>query len=61
MLFVDWRQDAPPSSRHRGFAALLVNDGISPSNATPEQFGARIRNELEVWRKVVQQTGIKLE
>ena len=41
--------------------ARFVNDGISPSNATPEQFGARIRNELEVWRKVVQQTGIKLE
>jgi tripartite-type tricarboxylate transporter receptor subunit TctC len=41
--------------------ARFVNDGISPSNATPEQFGARIRNELEIWRKVVQQTGIKLE
>ena len=41
--------------------ARFVNDGISPSNATPEQFGARIRNELEVWRKVVQQTGIKIE
>ena len=41
--------------------ARFVNDGISPSNATPEQFGARIRSELEVWRKVVQQTGIKIE
>jgi tripartite-type tricarboxylate transporter receptor subunit TctC len=41
--------------------ARFVNDGISPSNATPEQFGARIRNELELWRKVVQQTGIKIE
>ena len=41
--------------------ARFVNDGISPSNATPEQFGARIRNELEVWRKVVQQTGIKVD
>jgi tripartite-type tricarboxylate transporter receptor subunit TctC len=41
--------------------ARFVNDGISPSNATPEQFGARIRNELQIWRKVVQQTGIKIE
>lgn len=36
-------------------------DGISPARATPEQFAARIRNETQVWRKVVQQTGIKLE
>jgi tripartite-type tricarboxylate transporter receptor subunit TctC len=41
--------------------ARFVNDGISPSSATPEQFGARIRNETQVWRKVVEQTGIKLE
>ena len=41
--------------------ARFVNDGISPSGGTPEQFGARIRNELEVWRKVVAQTGIKLD
>jgi len=36
-------------------------DGISPSAATREQFASRIRRETEVWRKVVQQTGIKLE
>lgn len=41
--------------------ARFVNDGISPSAGTPEQFGARIRNETEVWRKVVKQTGIKLD
>lgn len=39
----------------------FVGDGISPSTATREQFAARIRSETEVWRKVVQQTGIKLE
>ena len=36
-------------------------DGISPARATPEQFGARIRNETDLWRKVVRDTGIKLE
>jgi tripartite-type tricarboxylate transporter receptor subunit TctC len=36
-------------------------DGISPARATPEQFAARIRHETGVWRKVVEQTGIKLE
>src|SRR6185436_9641049 len=41
--------------------ARFVNDGISPSAATPEQFGARIRNELQVWKKVVDQTGIKID
>lgn len=36
-------------------------DGISPSAATREQFGARIRTETDLWNKLVQKTGIKLE
>ena len=36
-------------------------DGISPSAAPREQFAARIRDETALWRKVVQQTGIKLD
>ena len=32
-----------------------------PSVATREQFASRIRSETEVWRKVIKQTGIKLE
>ncbi len=39
----------------------FVGDGISPSIATRDQFASRIHGETEVWRKVVQQTGIKLE
>ena len=39
----------------------FVGDGIAPSKASREQFAARIRNETAIWRKVVQDTGIKLE
>ena len=45
----------------KDMVARFVNDGISPSNATPAEFGVRIRNETQVWRKVVGETGIKLE
>jgi tripartite-type tricarboxylate transporter receptor subunit TctC len=45
----------------REMVERFVGDGISPSKATREQFAARIRSETEVWRKVVQETGIKLE
>ncbi len=45
----------------KDMVARFVNDGISPSNATPAEFGARIRNETQIWRKVVGETGIKLE
>jgi tripartite-type tricarboxylate transporter receptor subunit TctC len=45
----------------KDMVARFVNDGISPSKATPAEFGARIRNETQVWRKVVAETGIRLD
>ena len=45
----------------REMVERFVGDGIAPSKATREQFAARIRSETDVWRKVVQETGIKLE
>ncbi len=39
----------------------LQNDGLSPAGGTPEQFLARIKKEIEVWRKVVKDAGVKVE
>src|SRR5258706_10996295 len=39
----------------------LENDGSLPAGGTPEQFLARIKQEIEVWRKVVIDAGIKTE
>ena len=47
--------------RNKEMTDRFAGDGIVPSVATREQFAARIRNETAIWRKVVQDTGIKLE
>lgn len=39
----------------------LQNDGVSPAGGTPEQFLATIRKEIEVWRRVVNEAGVKAE
>jgi tripartite-type tricarboxylate transporter receptor subunit TctC len=39
----------------------LQADGSSPAGGTPEQLLARIRQEIEVWRKVVSDAGVKVE
>jgi tripartite-type tricarboxylate transporter receptor subunit TctC len=39
----------------------LQNDGLLPAGGTPEQFLARIEKEIEVWRKVVNDAGVKVE
>jgi tripartite-type tricarboxylate transporter receptor subunit TctC len=39
----------------------LAADGVTPAGGTPEQFQALIRNDIERWRKVVQQAGVKVE
>ena len=39
----------------------LAGDGVAAAGGTPEQFLALIRNDIEVWRKMVQKTGVKAE
>src|SRR3989442_8581238 len=39
----------------------LQNDGVSPAGGPPEQFLATIKNEIAVWRKIVNETGIRVE
>jgi tripartite-type tricarboxylate transporter receptor subunit TctC len=39
----------------------LQNDGVSPAGGAPEEFRAAIRREIELWRKVVSDAGVKAE
>jgi tripartite-type tricarboxylate transporter receptor subunit TctC len=39
----------------------LGADGVSAAGGTPEQFGAIIKRDIEVWRGVVQRAGVKAE
>jgi tripartite-type tricarboxylate transporter receptor subunit TctC len=39
----------------------LQNDGLLPGGGTPEQFLATIKKEIEVWRKVVNDAGVRVE
>jgi tripartite-type tricarboxylate transporter receptor subunit TctC len=39
----------------------LKTDGVAPAGGTPEQFGKTIRDEIALWRKVVQDANIKAE
>src|SRR5438132_11141148 len=39
----------------------LQNDGVSPAGGTPEQFLTVIAREIEVWRRVVNEAGVKAE
>jgi tripartite-type tricarboxylate transporter receptor subunit TctC len=47
--------------RSRETAERLETDGASPAGGTPEQFLATIKKEIEVWRKVVREVGVKPE
>ena len=40
---------------------LAENDGAVPAGGTPEQFLATIKKEIEVWRKIVREVGVKPE
>lgn len=45
----------------RELAERLQADGVSPAGGTPEQLHEQIRKEVEMWRKVVIQAGLKPE
>jgi len=42
-------------------ADQLQNDGVSPAGGAPEEFRAAIRREIDLWRKVVSDAGVKVE
>jgi tripartite-type tricarboxylate transporter receptor subunit TctC len=42
-------------------ADQLQKDGVSPAGGTPDQLRERITKEIEIWKKVVSEAGIKVE
>lgn len=40
---------------------LLQSDGVSPAGGSPEAFHDRIRKEVQLWRKAVADTGVKVQ
>ena len=42
-------------------ADQLQNDGVSPAGGSPEDLRAAIRSEIELWRRVMRDAGVKLE
>jgi tripartite-type tricarboxylate transporter receptor subunit TctC len=42
-------------------AEQLQADGVAPAGGTPEEFLSAITREIEIWRRVVNDAGVKLE
>jgi tripartite-type tricarboxylate transporter receptor subunit TctC len=42
-------------------ADQLRNEGLVPASGTPEQFRALIGKDIQLWRKVVTDIGLKAE
>ena len=42
-------------------ASRLAADGAIASGNTPEQFTKDVRNEVVMWARVIQQTGVRLD
>ena len=42
-------------------ADQLQTDGVAPAGGTPEQFGAQIKKEIDIWRKVAAEAKVKPE
>ena len=45
----------------RDMQEKLAGDGVSAAGGTPEQFGATIKRDIDMWRRVVQKAGVKAE
>jgi tripartite-type tricarboxylate transporter receptor subunit TctC len=43
------------------FKKLSVNEGLVLIAAPPQEFGRYYRSEMERWRRVIQDAGIKVE
>jgi tripartite-type tricarboxylate transporter receptor subunit TctC len=42
-------------------AEQLQTDGVAPAGGSAQQFQAQIKKEIDLWRKVVATTGVKVQ
>ncbi len=53
--------DLSKALKNKEMVERLQADGVAPAGGTPEEFGARIAREIELWRKIVAAAGVKAE
>lgn len=54
-------RDTIRALRDPGVAERLASEGAEPVGDTPEQFGAFVKSEIELWGKVIRESGAKVE
>ena len=47
--------------KSREVTEQFQNDGLFPGGGTPERFLEIIKKEIEVWRKVVNDAGVRVQ
>jgi tripartite-type tricarboxylate transporter receptor subunit TctC len=60
-IVVKLNRDAVKALKDPAVAERLAGEGAEPVGDTPEQFGAFIRSEIELWGKVIRATGAKVD
>lgn len=55
------QRDTVAALRDPAVNERLASEGAEPVGNTPEQFGAFIKSEIELWGKVIRATGMKAE
>jgi tripartite-type tricarboxylate transporter receptor subunit TctC len=53
--------EATKALKQKDTGEQLQNDGVDPAGGTPAQFGAQIKKEIGIWRKVATDAGVKQE
>jgi tripartite-type tricarboxylate transporter receptor subunit TctC len=54
-------RDAVKALRDPGVAERLMSEGAEPVGDTPAEFGAFVKSEIELWGKVIRESGAKVE
>ncbi len=60
-LVAKLNRDVVHALKEPSVAEKLAAEGADPVGDTPEQFGAFIRSEIDLWGKVIRATGAKVE
>ncbi len=54
-------RDAVRALKDPAVAERLASEGAEPVGDTPEQFGAFVKSEIELWGKVIRESGAKID
>ena len=54
-------RDAVKALRDPGVAGRLASEGAEPVGDTPEAFGAFVKSEIELWGKVIRESGARVD